>query len=98
MSKILDFLDTTFMILRRKWRQVSFLHVYHHFSIFMVSGFLSLYVDASHRFQIYWLNANVGFDGDIYFTVVLNSFIHAVMYFYYACTSVTAFVYNTNHH
>ena len=38
--------------------------------------------------QIYWLNVNVGFDGDIYYTIILNSFIHLMMYFYYGCTYV----------
>merc|ERR1719265_576331 len=68
LSKVLDFMDTVFMVARRKWRQISFLHVYHHASIFLV----------------YWLNLNAGYDGDIYFTVVLNGFIHFVMYGYYA--------------
>lgn len=34
--QILDFVDTVFIVVRRKWRQLSFLHVYHHSSIFMV--------------------------------------------------------------
>eukprot|EP00056_Hartaetosiga_gracilis_P005470 m.84940 g.84940 ORF g.84940 m.84940 type:complete len:322 (-) comp12176_c1_seq1:1522-2487(-) len=72
LSKILDFMDTFFMIIRRKWRQVSFLHVYHHTSIFLV----------------YWVNMNSGYDGDVYFTVVLNSFIHFIMYFYYGCSAL----------
>lgn len=66
-SKVLDFFDTIFMVVRGKWVQFSFLHVYHHTSIFM----------------IYWLNLNVGYDGDIYYTIVLNAFIHFMMYFYY---------------
>lgn len=70
LSKILDFLDTFFIVVRggASWNQFSFLHTYHHVTIFLV----------------YWLNANAGFDGDIYFTVVANSFVHAVMYSYYA--------------
>lgn len=36
-SKILDFLDTVFIILERRFNQLSFLHVYHHTSIFLVS-------------------------------------------------------------
>jgi len=67
LSKILDFCDTLFIVLRQKWRQMSFLHVYHHASIFLV----------------YWLNNAAGYDGDIYLTVVLNSFVHLVMYSYY---------------
>ena len=35
-SKILDFFDTIIMVARGKWRQFSFLHVYHHTSIFMI--------------------------------------------------------------
>lgn len=67
LSKALDFLDTVFIVARRKWRQLSFLHLYHHTSIFMV----------------YWLILNAGYDGDIYFTVVANGAIHFIMYFYY---------------
>eukprot|EP01039_Chlorochromonas_danica_P010781 gene10781-11981_t len=67
LSKILDFLDTVFIILEKRWEQLSFLHVYHHFSIFL----------------IYWLNINVGYDGDVYLTIVLNGLIHTIMYTYY---------------
>jgi elongation of very long chain fatty acids protein 4 len=67
MSKILDFLDTFFIVTGRKWRQLSFLHVYHHITIFL----------------FYWLNLNAGYDGDVYLTIVLNGLIHAIMYTYY---------------
>mmetsp|Transcript_21702 Transcript_21702/g.28058 ORF Transcript_21702/g.28058 Transcript_21702/m.28058 type:complete len:280 (-) Transcript_21702:240-1079(-) len=66
-SKVWDFWDTIFIILGKKWRQLSFLHVYHHLTIFM----------------FYWLNSHVNYDGDIYLTIVLNGFIHTVMYTYY---------------
>ncbi|CAM9107941.1 unnamed protein product [Discosporangium mesarthrocarpum] len=66
-SKILDFMDTVFIVLKKSWRQLSFLHVYHHCTIFM----------------FYWLNLNAGYDGDVYLTVTLNGFIHTVMYTYY---------------
>lgn len=66
-SKIWDFWDTIFIVIGKKWRQLSFLHVYHHFTIFL----------------FYWLNANSQFDGDVYLTVCLNGFIHTVMYTYY---------------
>lgn len=36
LSKVLDFADTVFIVVRRKWRQLSFLHLYHHTSIFLV--------------------------------------------------------------
>jgi GNS1/SUR4 family len=68
-SKVWDFWDTIFIICNKKWRQLSFLHVYHHTTIFL----------------FYWLNANLNYDGDIYLTILLNGFIHTVMYTYY-CT------------
>lgn len=67
LSKILDFMDTIFIILEKKDKQLSFLHVYHHTSIFL----------------FYWLNVSVGYDGDVFLTIVLNGFIHTMMYTYY---------------
>ena len=55
-SKIWDFWDTIFIILGKKWRQLSFLHVYHHFTVFL----------------IYWLDMQVMYDGDVYITILLN--------------------------
>eukprot|EP00922_Rhytidocystis_sp_ex-Travisia-forbesii_P028079 GHVS01041224.1.p1 GENE.GHVS01041224.1~~GHVS01041224.1.p1 ORF type:complete len:327 (+),score=58.10 GHVS01041224.1:126-1106(+) len=75
-SKIVDFLDTVFIVIRQKWRQLSFLHVYHHLSIFL----------------FYWLSINAAYDGDIYFTIILNSFVHLVMYFYYFLRTVDVHV------
>ena len=67
LSKVLDFWDTVVIVMRQKWTQLSFLHVYHHSSIFLV----------------YWMNTRIGYTGDIYFTIVLNCFVHVVMYTYY---------------
>eukprot|EP00559_Dactyliosolen_fragilissimus_P001156 CAMPEP_0184864188 /NCGR_PEP_ID=MMETSP0580-20130426/14080_1 /TAXON_ID=1118495 /ORGANISM="Dactyliosolen fragilissimus" /LENGTH=199 /DNA_ID=CAMNT_0027362873 /DNA_START=35 /DNA_END=631 /DNA_ORIENTATION=+ len=67
LSKIWDFWDTFFIVIGKKWRQLSFLHVYHHFTIFL----------------FYWLNANCNYDGEIFLTILLNGFIHTVMYTYY---------------
>lgn len=71
LSKALDFFDTVFMIVKGNWRQVSFLHVYHHFSIFL----------------FYWLNTQCNYDGDAYFSIVLNGTIHFIMYGYYLATA-----------
>jgi elongation of very long chain fatty acids protein 4 len=70
LSKILDFVDTFFIIAEKRWKQLSFLHVYHH----------------AFTFLSYWLNINVGYDGDVYFTIVLNGLIHTMMYTYYFVT------------
>jgi len=66
-SKVLDFFDTFFIIVKKNWKQLSFLHVYHHTTIFAV----------------YWMNVNINYDGDIYLTVLLNGGVHTVMYLYY---------------
>lgn len=44
LSKILDFADTFFIIAEKRWKQLSFLHVYHHTSIFLVSHFCVWYL------------------------------------------------------
>lgn len=65
--QLYDFVDTVFMVLRGKWGQFSFLHTYHHVSIFLT----------------YWWVTNTAHTGDTWFPVLLNSLVHAVMYFYY---------------
>ena len=60
------------MIARGHWGQFTFLHTYHHTSIFLV----------------YWAVTNAAYDGDVYYTIVANSFIHFIMYGYYALTTI----------
>ena len=67
LSKVLDFCDTAFIVLRKKDRQLSFLHVFHHTSIFLV----------------YYLQVAVAYNGDGYLSIVLNSVVHLMMYSYY---------------
>merc|ERR1719461_1559067 len=71
-SKALDYLDTVFMILRRKDRQLTFLHVFHHSTVLNIWGML-LY--ASHG------GSTAGF------AAMVNSFVHVVMYSHYLITS-----------
>jgi len=66
-SKMWDFWDTFFIVTGKKWRQLSFLHVYHHVTVFLC----------------YWINVNTQYDGEVYLSIVLNGFIHTVMYAYY---------------
>lgn len=69
-SKAYEFIDTVIMILRKKFEQVSFLHVYHHVTIFSIWWFLAYRVPT----------------GEVYYSVALNSFVHVVMYSYYLGT------------
>ncbi|KAH8260935.1 hypothetical protein KR044_000900 [Drosophila immigrans] len=67
-NKILDLLDTVFFVLRKKYRQISFLHVYHH--VMMVLG-------------CYLVMRFYGTGGHFNVLGLVNSFVHTVMYFYY---------------
>ncbi|XP_034110900.2 elongation of very long chain fatty acids protein F-like [Drosophila albomicans] len=67
-NKILDLLDTVFFVLRKKYKQISFLHVYHHAIVLFICY-------ATMRFY--------GTGGHLNSVGLLNSFVHAVMYFYY---------------
>eukprot|EP00177_Eucheuma_denticulatum_P008819 GFKZ01016019.1.p1 GENE.GFKZ01016019.1~~GFKZ01016019.1.p1 ORF type:complete len:326 (-),score=25.09 GFKZ01016019.1:1972-2949(-) len=70
-SKVVEFLDTVFMIFEGRLRQVSFLHVYHHVTIL------------TYWFAITWLAPG----SDAYFSLAGNSFIHVLMYGYYLLAS-----------
>jgi len=71
-SKPLEFIDTFIMILKKNDRQVSFLHVYHHVTIFI----------------IWWIVVFFGPGGDGYFSAAQNSFVHVLMYSYYLLASL----------
>ncbi|KAL4703048.1 hypothetical protein ACJJTC_006658 [Scirpophaga incertulas] len=65
--KILELLETMFFILRRKGRQASFLHVYHHISTLI----------------IVWAGARYVGGGITSFSVMINNAVHVIMYTYY---------------
>lgn len=65
--KGLEMVETIIFVLRKKDSQVSFLHVYHHISTFILTWFFARSVGG----------------GMLSFSVVLNSFVHIVMYTYY---------------
>ena len=71
-SKYIDYLDTLFIILRKKNNQLSFLHIYHHSTVGIIWGFL-LYMGQGN--------------GTASFGCLLNSFIHIIMYSHYLITS-----------
>jgi len=71
-SKIFEMLDTVIMVLKQNTRQITFLHLYHHISIF----------------SVWWAVQHFGPIGEPYFSVFLNSFIHFLMYGYYLLASL----------
>ncbi|KPI98124.1 Elongation of very long chain fatty acids protein 4 [Papilio xuthus] len=66
-AKISELLDTVFFVLRKRDRQISFLHVYHHTFTLLVTCY-TLNYDPDYCFI---------------FLCTLNSFIHIIMYAYY---------------
>lgn len=71
-SKIPEFIDTWIMIMKKNDRQVSFLHLYHHSTIFV----------------IWWAIIYYAPGGDSYLSAAMNSFVHVLMYSYYFLTSI----------
>lgn len=70
-SKVIEFLDTIFMVFEGRLRQVSFLHVYHHVTIL------------AYWFTITWMAPG----SEAYFSLAGNSYIHVLMYGYYLLAS-----------
>lgn len=71
-SKIVELLDTIFFLLRKKNNQVSFLHVYHH--ITMVC--------------LWWIGIKWVPSGQSFFSAMVNSLVHTIMYSYYGLSAV----------
>jgi len=72
LSKYLDWVDTAIIISRRKTKQLSLLHVYHHSSVSMIWGFM-----------LYMGHGN----GTATFGAWINSLTHVIMYGHYLLTS-----------
>jgi len=71
-SKLLEFNDTVIMIFRKAFSQVSFLHWYHHSSVFLIWWFNVLYYPGGEAYPSAWL----------------NSFVHVWMYGYYLLSTL----------
>ena len=71
-SKLIEMADTVFFILRKKTNQVSFLHVYHHSTMVVVT----------------WIGIKWFGGGQSFFSCMANSFVHIIMYTYYAMSAI----------
>lgn len=67
-NKLIDLLDTIFFVLRKKQKQITFLHVFHH--VYIILG-------------VYWVNRIYGIGGQTIIIGFLNTFVHTIMYYYY---------------
>uniref|UniRef100_A0A8C5PPU4 Elongation of very long chain fatty acids protein n=1 Tax=Leptobrachium leishanense TaxID=445787 RepID=A0A8C5PPU4_9ANUR len=73
-SKLIEFMDTFFFILRKNNHQITVLHVYHHASMLNIWWFVMNWVPCGHS----------------YFGATLISFIHVLMYSYYGLAAIPA--------
>lgn len=69
--KLMEFAETFFFILRKKYNQVTKLHVYHHWSTFLWIWLVTKYIGG----------------GSASLFIILNSFVHVIMYTYYFLAS-----------
>ncbi|KAK9871693.1 hypothetical protein WA026_014143 [Henosepilachna vigintioctopunctata] len=74
MAKITELLDTVFFVLRKKNNQITFLHMYHHTMMTLVTWGITKYIAG----------------GQITLVAVTNSFVHIIMYFYYMVSAMGA--------
>ncbi|KAM9726228.1 very long chain fatty acid elongase 5 isoform 1-T2 [Menidia menidia] len=73
-SKLIEFMDTFFFILRKNSYQITFLHVYHHASMLNIWWFVMNWIPCGHT----------------YFGASINSLVHVVMYSYYCLSAIPA--------
>ncbi|XP_050735192.1 elongation of very long chain fatty acids protein 4-like isoform X1 [Eriocheir sinensis] len=71
-SKLVEFMDTLFFILRKKTNQLTFLHIYHH----------------STMFCLWWIGIKWVAGGSSFLAAMMNSFVHVVMYAYYGLSAL----------
>ncbi|KAJ3620803.1 hypothetical protein MTP99_004722 [Tenebrio molitor] len=65
--KYFDLVETVFYVLRRKERQISFLHVYHHIGVLVAA----------------WVSGKYFPGGQAIYVALYNTLIHSIMYVYY---------------
>lgn len=70
-TKLIELLDTVFFVLRKKKEQITFLHVFHH-------SLVPIFC---------WIGLKLAPGGPNGFFPLINSFIHVLMYTYYALTT-----------
>ncbi|XP_054005847.1 elongation of very long chain fatty acids protein 7-like [Hylaeus anthracinus] len=70
--KIIDYIETGVFVLRKKWNQISFLHLYHHVSTVVYMWFILKYFTCN-------MSMTIG---------LLNSAVHVIMYSYYYLASI----------
>lgn len=78
-NKVMDIMDTLFIILKKDSRRLSILHVSHHASVILTAG-------------IYCFLARDHYTATVIITPLMNAVVHVFMYCYYLLSSITPIV------
>jgi elongation of very long chain fatty acids protein 4 len=90
-SKLLEFTDTFFFVIRKKVDQLSFLHVYHHSTMFTFWWIGVKWVPSgSSKTRIFTLITKSDYlsTHTAFLPAMANSFIHVLMYTYYGLAAL----------
>jgi elongation of very long chain fatty acids protein 4 len=93
-SKLLEFTDTFFFIVRKKDDQLSFLHVYHHSTMFSFWWIGIKWVPSGssknliHKSKENYILIIFSFHISAFLPAMANSFIHVLMYTYYGLAAL----------
>ena len=71
-TKGVELIDTLFFLFRKKFHKINFLHIYNHATMF----------------PIWWLSTSFLADGTSAVAALLNSGLHALLYFYYTVSII----------
>ncbi|CAF1672360.1 unnamed protein product [Adineta ricciae] len=71
-SKAIEFMDTIFMVVRKRFTQITFLHVFHHSTMLIIWWIVMTWIPGGQA----WLGP------------VLNSTVHVFMYAYYGLSVI----------
>ncbi|XP_065557065.1 very long chain fatty acid elongase 4-like [Artemia franciscana] len=71
-SRLIEMSDSLIFILRKKTNQLSFLHIYHHSTMFL----------------LWWIGIKWVAGGSAFLAAMINSFIHVFMYLYYGLSAL----------
>eukprot|EP00055_Hartaetosiga_balthica_P003054 m.6283 g.6283 ORF g.6283 m.6283 type:complete len:281 (+) comp2571_c0_seq1:20-862(+) len=71
-SKCIEFFDTFFFVLRKKNKQITFLHLYHH----------------STMFPLWWMGVRWAPGGQSVYSAAINCLVHVIMYGYYMLSAM----------
>ncbi len=55
-SKAIEFMDTIFMVVRKRFTQITFLHVFHHFTMLIIWWIVMTLIPVRKKEKIFFLD------------------------------------------